>query len=606
MAQFSLGYGSKIFSLVIGSLLLTGCYKIEMKETLNIDGTSKIAVKLDMSEAQSSSQSFSETQALEAASTILEAEITNDTFTEAVTYDSCGDPDLVAKYGAESLEGPETIVSTIDVIKSTSCTVSETEGMVKIQVDNIDSANEEVLFSQTIERRSDSCDAPALLSFYRIEDFSEPITETYSLEKTLDISCSDIRGTIAVTTITAFEGQDIAQPVIENFEITEPAFIPDNTLAELEALTLSAEEIEVKQMAESVAVCQDLEQNPEDLPLFFTKCENSAPGVGDFHYSKYDTTGLKINANGTVTYNLELVTQPLKNAFDAALEADETLPAGSDLASYGFVLDYILVSPWPIVEHSVGELEDQYTLRVDLLKTEAEQSLSVTFDADGGTLDLISPRTQLQIDQLIASLQERLESAEAPKERQIEYIHHLSGKIQRLAAMKPTQQVPLGYLQTKLINLAERLDKDPIEDLEAEFLKELASLEAEVFNEAEGEDVFAEAEAQAQINAEASVMTETEEVPTAVEEEPTAEVDQEEALLGSDETSSTSEETQVLEEAPPEESAPETSLLDSLLGGQEEENFEEEEKEEAESFDDEDEEESFEDDEDADMAIILE
>ena len=48
MAKTSLGIGTKLSALILSSLLLSGCYKIEIKETLNLDGTSDLAVKMDM------------------------------------------------------------------------------------------------------------------------------------------------------------------------------------------------------------------------------------------------------------------------------------------------------------------------------------------------------------------------------------------------------------------------------------------------------------------------------------------------------------------------------------------------------------------------------
>lgn len=583
MAKTSLGIGTKITALLISSALLTGCYKIEMKEALNLDGTSEIALKVDMSGMATTMNGLAMNMENSVQSSIMDEVTAPEETVES--YKSCSDPKLIEKYGAKTLEGPERIESVLAVNKVTTCQPSKTEGLVSITTDHIDAATEDVLFSQTIERKGDSCNTPALLAFYRVADFSKPITEPYTLKRTLEISCSDLRDDISVTTITTFEGQATPEPVIENFAKTKPEVIPENTLAELDALTLSTEEIEAKEKAENLNVCDDTEQNPETLPFFFTKCESSTPGVGIFHYTKYDTTGFKINPNGTVTYNLEPSTKTFNDNVNKGLEEnkDGSMPADMDPAMFGFAVDYVLVSPWPIIDHSVGELEDEHTLRVDLLKMKEAQTFSVTFDTDGSSLELISPKRQLQIDNLIKGLEDQLAKSNAPEEKQVEYIYHLSGKIQRLAAIKPNYQVPLGYLQTKLINLAKKIEAGPMADLEAELTAELKKLDTDTF--ADDEEVFAETEAPIEVDSITTVNPTDEAEKASVPDESPDITKKAEDTLPTEEESETSEtETSELEAAL--KAADETAQEDNSTvednnatdADEEEENFDDDEE----------------------------
>lgn len=485
MAKTSLGIGSKLAALVISTLLLSGCYKIEIKETLNLDGTSSIATEVDMSGMADAMSSITESLSvnIEGAGPLTEVPM------EAVapTYTSCSDPLLLAKHGADKLEGPEIILSTLQIKKSTSCALSKTEGYIDIIIEEADTASGDTVSTQILERKADSCKSPAILAFYQIASFEDPITEEYTLEKTVEVSCSDSRKEVVISTITSFAGSDESEALTERFEKPAPVVIPDNTLAELDALMLNPEDATNAEEApvEAIEVCSKIDEDPEELPFFFTSCENTAPGVGVFNYKKYDTTGLKINANGTVTYSLNSTTQ----SFNDKIENDNSSSdmEGATPAMIGITAEYVFISPWPILEHNAGELEDAYTLRLDLFKLNDAKSVTVTLDTDGSTLDLVSPRTQLQIDNLITTLKERLTTSTAPVERQVEYIYLLSNKIQRLAALKPSQQVALGYLQTKLINLAEDLQIDPLAELEADFLSEIENLDAEVFTEDEEE-----------------------------------------------------------------------------------------------------------------------
>jgi len=528
MAKTSLGIGTKISALALSTLLLSGCYKIEFKETLNLDGTSNIGVKLDMSEMNKQMQNLGENLA-GSLTEGLTGMATGESEEPRLAYESCNDPDLLKKYGAESLEGPEKIVTVLDLEKRTSCAPSETEGSVDITVEDIDTATNEVVFTQTIERKADSCDAPAIKAFYQVTDFSEPRVEEYKLQKTVDISCSDSKkDEISVNTITVYENQTgTSQTLTEIFDKTQNAtLIPDNTLAELEALTKTPEEIEAEQAlaAESnefEAICPEEEEIPENnFPFFFNNCENVSSSVGVFNYAKYDTSGFKINANGTVSLNLESVVKPAKEEGLKSDGAQGDGPMEANMFQTGIAIDYVLVSPWPIIEHKVGELEDANTLRIDLMTLADDADLTITLETNGSTLKLVSVRTQQQINQLIAGLKEKLMASEAPVERQVEYIYHLSGKIQRLAAIKPSQQVPLGYLNAKLIELGNELQIDPLAELEADFLKDIEML---------GEEALSE---------EIEVEAETEDENTAEDEEDASvndeDEDKEEEVLGVD------------------------------------------------------------------------
>ena len=523
MATNSLGLGIKLTAVMVSSLLLSGCYKIEIKETLNLDGTSIIDTKIDMSGMVSGMTNMTESLSvnIEGAGTLTEVP------TEDVveTYASCSDTDLIAKYGAEALTGPEKIVTTLQIEKKTSCAASKTDGNVDITVEEIDTISGDIVSVQTLERKAESCEAPAMLAFYQVSSFDEPIVETYPLERTVDISCSDARNEITVNTITSFEGKDDSVALTEKFQKPAPVTIADNTLAELEALTMDAEDlaaIEPEATDEDMEVCSEIEQNPSEMAFFFTGCEDTAPGVGVLSFKKFDTTGLKINANGTVTYRLNTTTEEFNDEIDAGTTENEM---GSLTASMmGIEMKYVFVSPWPILEHSAGQLTDEYTLVIDLMKQNDADDVTVTLDTDGATLDLVTPKTQLQIDNLIASLEEKLTSSTAPVERQVEYIYHLSSKIQRLAELKPTQQVSLGYLQTKLIGLAEDLQIDPLAELEAEFLSEIENLDAEVFAEEDEEESL---ETESSIEEEEITEEEPETQTTPEEATPTTEIDDE-------------------------------------------------------------------------------
>lgn len=535
MAKISLDIGTKLSALALCGLLLSGCYKIEIKETLRLDGTSDLAIKMDMTGVFNALNSVTENSTVDIAGAGTLTEVVDDesATSDEPTFKSCSDPKLLEKYGAQTLEGPEEIVTLLDLEKRTSCAISTTEGMIDIKVEEVDTKTGEVVFSQTIVRKADSCEAPAIKAFYQVTDFSKPIIETYKLKKTVDISCNDNRKEIAVNTITVFENQvGSGETLTEYFNKPAPAVISNETLTELEALT--------KTEAENFEVCTEVEQNPDELPFFFTKCENITSGVGVFHYSKYDTTGFKINANGTVTYNLQSVTKPVNDNFSKGLEnntGDDSMAMDMNPSLLGFQMEYVLVSPWPIIEYRAGELDNGNTLRINLLALKEKVPLTVTLDTDGSTLNLVSVRTQQQIDQLILSLEEKLTTLSAPVERQVEYIYYLSDKIKRLTALKPSQQIPLGYLQTKLITLAHDLQIDPLTALEADFLSEIELLGDEVLNEEvevdkevqETEDTSLEADQ----DLEASLEVETKTPPTAQEEETKEE---EEELFDKEET----------------------------------------------------------------------
>gem|GEM_PF-4813528 len=277
-------------------------------------------------------------------------------------------------------------------------------------------------------------------------------------------------------------------PAYQTVIFDKPIIIEEAPIAAEDETALEAEGTDE---TETFNFCNEVDQNPEELPFFFEACEDIAPGVGSFSFSKYDTTSFTVNSNGTVTYNLEASTGPVSDDFNNELEnnkGDDEMPFDMDPASMGFVVDYVLVSPWPILDHSAGTLEDEYTLRVNLIEETGTQSLTVTLDTDGSTIELLAPKVQVQIDNLIASLKEKLTVSDAPVERQIEYIYHLSNKIQRLAAIRPDQQVPLGYLQTKLIALGEELEFATFEALDQEFLSELDAITEEAID-ATDEDV---------------------------------------------------------------------------------------------------------------------
>jgi len=487
MATNSLGLGIKLASLIFSTLILSGCYKIEIKETLNLDGTSLIATTIDMSAMTNAVTNMAENISLNTEGAGALTEVPTEDVVE--TYASCSDTDLLARYGAEALTGPEKIVTTLQIEKKTSCAASKTDGNVDITVEEIDTISGDIVSVQTLERKAESCEAPAMLAFYQVSSFDEPIIETYPLERTVDISCSDARNEITVNTITSFEGKDDSVALTEKFLKPAPVTIADNTLAELEALTMNAEDlaaIEPETTDKDIEVCSEIEQNPNEMAFFFTGCENTAPGVGVLSFKKFDTTGLKINANGTVTYRLNTTTEEFNDEIDTSTTGNEM--DGLTANMMGIEMKYVFVSPWPILEHSAGQLTDEYTLVIDLMTQNDADNVTVTLDTDGATLDLVTPKTQLQIDNLIASLEEKLTSSTAPVERQVEYIYHLSSKIQRLAELKPSQQVPLGYLQTKLIGLAEDLQIDPLAKLEADFMSEMESLDAEVFAEEDEEE----------------------------------------------------------------------------------------------------------------------
>jgi hypothetical protein len=297
--------------------------------------------------------------------------------------------------------------------KRTSCTPSQTEGSIDITIEDVNTENEEIIFTQTIERKADSCNAPAIKAFYQVTDFSQPLIDEYELTKTVDISCNDARKEIAVNTITIYEDQiGGSEPVVEYYEKPAPAVIPNATLAELEALTKTPEEIEAELAAlepeasdDDIVVCNEIEENPSETAFFFTGCENKGPGVGVLSFKKFDTTGLKINNNGTVSYSLNATTQEFKSEID-------TDSNGNNMDSFsatmmGIEMRYVFVSPWPILEHSAGQLTDEYTLVIDLMTQNDADNVTVTLDTDGATLDLVTPKTQLQIDNLIASLEEK-------------------------------------------------------------------------------------------------------------------------------------------------------------------------------------------------------
>lgn len=491
MAQLRLGLGLKVFSLLSASLLLSGCYKIEIKETLNLDGTSDIAIKMDISGmmdamtgmASGMAESFSSLEGL-AQETAAP--------TEENFYESCNDPKLLAKYGATNLDEPQNLVRDLNIEKVTHCEPSDEEGFINVITQHTNQSNEEMLFDEVVSRKAETCNDPAILAFYQLGSFDIPITETYLLKEQIETSCSEDEIEIVFNTVTKLGEDGDPMPLTQIFNKK-----PTTLAAETSTESSSSMDPEVDQDTEEsgdevmqeMNFCEEAEQDPTQMPFFFDKCEDIAPGIGAFHFSKYDTTGFTINSNDTVTYNLEPSTTPVQSDFDSGLQnnADDSMPLDMDPASMGFVMEYVLVSPWPILDHSHGTLDNQYTLRIDLLKdqTDDQLGLSVTLDTDGATLDMLAPHIQKQIDKLIDSLQEKLEASDSPVERQVEYIFHLSNKIQRLAALRPEQQVPLGYLQTKLVALAEKMQRAPLENLEGDLLSELEALSEDAWNEAD-------------------------------------------------------------------------------------------------------------------------
>ncbi len=485
MLKTSLGIGSKLTALIISTLLLTGCYKIKITETLNLDGTSIITTEIDMSGLEDTMNDMTDSLNINLEGADVLTEVLTEKVTE--TYASCSDPLLLAKYGADNLEGPVAISNTLQVKKSTSCALSETDNFIDITTEEINTETGDIISTQTLKRKADSCDAPAILAFYQISNFEEPINEEYTLEKTVEISCSDTRKEIMISTVTSFAGNDESIALTERFGKPVPVIIPDETQAELNALVVSTEdEQEAGTKAEAREFCSNIKQDPNEMAFFYTGCEDTAADIGLLSFNKFDTTGLSINSSGTVTYRLSSTTQKFNNK----LTSDDSGQPVDNLsaAMMGVEMTYTLVSPWPILDYSTGELTDEYTLVFDMLKLSESQEITVTLDTDGSTLDLVSPSIQQQIDNLITTLKERLAAATAPVERQVEYIHLLSNKIQRLAAIKPRQKAALGYLQAELINLAGDLQLDPLAEIEADFLSEIKNLDAEIFAEEDAED----------------------------------------------------------------------------------------------------------------------
>lgn len=509
MAFLRLGFVSKTLLLSVSTLFLTGCYKIEIKETLNLDGTSKIAVKMDMSQmmgmmtgmTEGFAQGFAEgfengmnetsftmggTDMQNMMSQNLAAEMDSDTRgSSRAAYTGCDDPLLLADFKVQDLSEADKKTMSEKVTKATSCELGKKEGYINI----VETYSNNPSKTNVIERKADTCDDPAILAFYQLPNFDEPILENFTIEKQITTTCreNDIEVIVSTLTTEIPEGEPLPKSFIfqKVSSDLEGGFDSNEFNSDIDTLMTGFDEAEAEASAANAMAemnfCDEVEQDPEELPFFFDKCEDLAPGVGTFHFTKFDTTGFIINNNGTVTYSLEPSTEPIQKDLDTQMQQapadDQALPFEMDPAAMGFVVEYVLVSPWPILEHSVGELEDEYTLRINLLEVQDEKdSLSVTLDTDGSTLNLLAPSIQGQIDKLIASLKEKLLSSDAPIERQVEYILHLSTKIQKLASLRPDQQVALGYLQTQLMSLSQTLQVEPFEALEAEFFEELEAL----------------------------------------------------------------------------------------------------------------------------------